>query len=428
MAEPRVSYHVSTESFTQYASPMLSNIVTFALFIAGFPLLIFGADSLVKGASRLAVAWGISALAVGLTVVAYGTSMPELVVTVLAVWKDDNADADAAVESPSDAPAGSRDSDADNSGAADIAVGNVVGSNIANILLVIGAAAVVAPLIVSREIVRRSLPVMVAVSLLVLVFAWDWSGEGRSVITWWQGAILLAGVVLYTWRALVRGRAHKKLEQEESEEIEDEFGHLGESRWAWAIEVARILLGLICLVAGGQFLVNGAVEVAGWLGVTKLMISLTIVALGTSLPEIATCVVAVMRGQRDLAVGNAVGSNIFNILLVLGACAVASPQGGIVINPMALTYDIPIMIGVALLTLPVFYTTYKVARWEGWVFLGLYVAYTVYLILRATSNQSTFAWVMLCVVGMIFAVVLAQSAMQLISHRRARTRLDAKID
>jgi len=397
---------------------MLWNIVTFVLFVAGFPLLSFGADSLVKGASRLAVAWGVSALAVGLTVVAYGTSMPELAVTVLAVWKD------AGVEAGQDAAT----VQAAQRGAADIAVGNVVGSNIANMLLVLGVAATVAPLIVSREVVKRSLPLMVFVSFLVLLFAWDWNDDDHAIIAWWQGLLLVLGVFLYTWRALLRGRAEKRLELHQAEEIEEEFGHLGQGPWAWAIEVARIALGLVCLVAGGKFLVDGAVAVAQWLNVTQLMISLTIVAIGTSLPEIATCVMAVLRGHRDLAVGNAVGSNIFNILLVLGTCAVVAPGGGIDINHLALTRDIPIMLIVAVLAWPVLFTSYVIARWEGWVFLGLYAAYTVYLILRATGDGAAFTTGMIYVVGIIFIIVLTQTVMQIIAHRRPRGRIDTRID
>lgn len=418
---------------------MFWSIVTCVLFIAGFPLLIFGADALVKGASRLAVAWGISALAVGLTVVAYGTSMPELAVTVLAVWTkperaaagaDAGAPANSEAQTDADAPRddGPPHAEAPPNDAADIAVGNVVGSNIANILLVLGAAAAVAPLVVAREVVRRSLPLMIFISLLVLVFAWTFNGGGPPRISRWQGLVLVAGVFLYTWRALARGRAQKRLERAEAEEIEEEFGHLGESHWAWAMEVGRILLGLVCLVAGGRFLVDGAVQVAQWLHVGTLMISLTIVAIGTSLPEVATCVVAVLRGHRDLAVGNAVGSNIFNILLVLGACAAVAPGGGIEISRIALRQDIPVMIAVALLTLPVFYTKFLVSRWEGWVFLGLYAAYTIYLILRASSGGAPLGVVMIGVSAMVFALVITQSVVQMLAGRRARTRIDVRLE
>ena len=382
---------------------MIWNVITFVLFVAGFPLLIFGADSLVKGASRLAVAWGVSALAVGLTVVAYGTSMPELTVTVLAVWKD--------VEG--------------SGGAADIAVGNVVGSNIANILLVLGASAVVAPLIVSSEVVKRSLPLMVVISLMVVVFGWDYDGDGRFSIAWWQGLILVAGVFAYTIRAIQRGRTEKKLQLEQAEEIEEEFGQMGKGKWAWALEVGRIVVGLVCLVAGGKFLVDGAVAVAGWLGVSELVISLTIVAIGTSLPEVATCVVAVLRGHRDLAVGNAVGSNIFNILLVLGSCSIVAPGGGVEINELAMYRDIPFMIIVALLTLPIFYTGHVIARWEGWLFLGLYGAYTIYLILRSAGGGEAFALRMIGAISIIFLVVILQSGMEILAKRRIKAKRSA---
>ena len=386
---------------------MLGTIITFVLFVIGFPLLLFGADWLVKGASRLAVAWGISALAVGLTVVAYGTSMPELAVTVLAVWRDTGASPDAMVDS----------------GAAGIAVGNLVGSNIANILLVLGTAAVVAPLIVSREVLRRSLPLMIFVSFLTLAFAWDWSGDGQSIITWWQGLILVSGVILYTWRAMVRGRAEKKLQLSQAEEIEEEFGQMGTGRWAWAVEVGRIVIGIACLIVGARFLVDGAVAAADWLGVSELVISLTIVAIGTSLPEIATCVVAVLRGHRDLAVGNAVGSNVFNLLLVLGTCSAVAPGGGVEINQLAMMADIPIMIAVALLALPVFYTGSVIARWEGWLFLGLYAAYTIYLILRASESPLLwpFVFAMTALVLLIFALVSLQSVWELLSSRLRAT-------
>ena len=161
---------------------------------------------------------------------------------------------------------------------------------------------------------------------------------------------------------------------------------------------------------------------------SELVISLTIVAIGTSLPEVATCVMAVLRGHRDLAVGNAVGSNLFNILLVLGSCSVVAPGGGVPVNELAMARDIPFMLIVALLTLPVFYTGYIIARWEGWMFLGLYVAYTIYLILRANdppdeggSGGELFALIMMGVIAVIFLIVLAQSAMQLMHQRRAES-------
>ncbi len=405
---------------------MFAGILTLVLFIAGFPLLLFGAEWLVKGASRLAVAWGISALAVGLTVVAYGTSMPELAVTVLAVW---NVSDDAEQPAPGETDAASSPPSNKVHGNPDIAIGNVVGSNIANILLVLGICAVVAPLIVSREVVMRTMPVMIFISFLTLGFAWDWNGDGRPIIAWWQGLILFAGVILYTWRAILRGRAErtaqKKLEAEQADEIEEEFGHMGAGRWAWALEIGRIMVGMVCLVVGARWLVAGAVAGAKWLEVDELIISLTIVAIGTSLPEIVTCVVAVLRGHRDLAVGNAVGSNIFNILMVLGLCSIAAPGGGVLVSPDALTADIPIMIAVAVIALPVFYTGYVISRWEGVMFLLFYVAYTVYLILRQLDSSLLTPFVNVMLFGVLpitFAVLALHSAIDFFGNRTQKVK------
>ncbi|MCA9267995.1 MAG: calcium/sodium antiporter [Planctomycetales bacterium] len=354
-------------------------IVTFVLFLAGFPLLLFGAEWLVKGASRLAVAWGISALAVGLTVVAYGTSMPELAVSAVASWR-------AADPNASTGPRAEAEETSD-----DIAVGNVVGSNIANFLLVLGLSALAAPLVVTKEVVQRSLPLVIFLSFLFFAFAWDWSGDGRAIIARWQGLVFVVGLFVYTFRAIHRGRAQKRAEREQAEEIEEEFGHLGSGKFAWAIELARIVAGLVMLVVGAKWLVDGAVAAAVWLHVSKLVISLTVVAVGTSLPEIVTCVVAVLRGHRDLAVGNAVGSNVFNILMVIGVCSSIAPGGGIEVAPRALYYDIPIMIGVAVLVWPVAYTGFKITRLEGALLLGLYVVYTVYLVVREIEGSPLLA-------------------------------------
>lgn len=383
-------------------------------FLAGFPLLLFGAEWVVKGASRLAVAWGISALVVGLTVVAYGTSAPELAVTIMATWAERPDEGPRAEETRSEAAQQS-------TGNPDIAIGNVVGSNIANILLVLGISAVVAPLIVAPVIVRRSMPLVVFISLLVLVFAWDWNGDGRTVITWWHGLILVAGAVGYTMYAMRRGSAENAT-MPDTDEVEEEFGHMAEGRYAWAFEVLRIVFGMAMLVLGASWLVDGAVAAATWLGVSQLIIALTIVAIGTSLPEVATCVVAVLRGHRDLAVGNAVGSNIFNILLVLGACAVVSPGGGVAISRLAMTSDIPVMIAVAAFALPIFYTGYVIARWEGYLFLGLYAAYTAYLVLREIQSPALgiFVNVMLYVVLPLAVLAVAAHAIAefVVSRRR----------
>lgn len=335
------------------------NVITGILFAIGFVLLIGGAEVLVRGASKLAVVAGISPLVVGLTVVAYGTSAPELAVTVQSSY----------------------------AGQPDIAIGNVVGSNIANILLILGIAASVAPLVVSKQLVRLDVPIMIAISAVMLAMAWD------GVVTQIEGGILVAGAVGYSVFAIELSRKQEKAANAANEDYEPP------PKTSFVVilkQIGLIVVGLALLVVGARWLVNGATALAQWFGVSELIIALTIVAVGTSLPEIATSVIASLRGERDIAVGNAVGSNIFNILLVLGVCAMVAPGAGVPISPSAVTFDIPIMIAVAVACLPIFFTGYAIKRWEGLMFLAYYGAYTTYLYLSATrhSNLDEFGMIM----------------------------------
>jgi cation:H+ antiporter len=330
------------------------DFLTPVLFVAGFGLLVLGAELLVRGAARLAAAAGVSALVIGLTVVAYGTSAPELAVTVLSTCG----------ETPQP----------------DIAVGNVVGSNIANVLLVLGLAAAFAPLVVSHHLVRIGVPLMIAVSVLMLVMGLD----GR--INRLEGILLVLGSVTYTAVAVTYSRRRHRASQAEAE-VNDEPKGRGAALGETLLQLLLIAVGLGMLVLGSKWLIDGAVKLAEWLGVSKLIIGLTIVAIGTSLPEVATSVVASIRGQRDIAVGNVVGSNLFNILLVLGACGVVAPDG-VHVSPAALRFDIPVMIVVAVACLPVFFSDYSIARWEGVVFLVYYAAYLTYLCLAATEHDA----------------------------------------
>lgn len=256
---------------------------TLLLFIAGFGLLVGGAELLVRGASRLAVAVGISPLVVGLTVVAYGTSAPELAVAIHSMYA--------------------------NPPQPDLAIGNVVGSNISNVLLVLGIAAVASPLLVHRQLVRSTVPFMILVSVVV----WLMSLDGR--ITRPEGALLFAGAVVYSLFSVVTSRrsvARERALDSDSETPKSRgIGHL-------VLQLIWIVGGLFLLVVGARWLVDGATEVARLLHVSELIIGLTIVAIGTSLPEIATSLIASLRRHGDIAVGNVVGSNIFNLLLVLG--------------------------------------------------------------------------------------------------------------
>jgi cation:H+ antiporter len=336
------------------------DIITLILFIFGFVLLISGAEVLVRGASRLAIAAGLTPLVVGLTVVAYGTSAPELAVSVQASF----------------------------AGQSDIALGNIVGSNISNILLVLGVSAAVAPLAVSQQLVRWDIPVMIGLSILLFVMGLD------GLISRWDGVILFAGAIGYTVLAIRYSRQQVKVVRAERSEKTVER-KLRPSPRQIAGQLGFIIAGLGLLVLGARWLVNGAVITARIFGVNELVIGLTIVAVGTSLPEIATSIIAGLRGQRDIAVGNAVGSNIFNILLVLGLCSIVAPNG-INVSAPALAFDIPIMIAVAVACLPIFFSGYRIARWEGFLFLGYYAAYTAYLFLNATHHAAltTFSWIM----------------------------------
>jgi len=328
------------------------------MFILGLVALVVGAELLVRGASKLALSFGISSLVVGLTVVSFGTSAPELAVSVQSAW----------------------------SGRVDIALGNVVGSNIFNVLVILGLSALVTPLVVHQQVIRQEVPVMIGVSLLLWALVLD-GGISR-----WEG-ILLAGLVVgYTFLLIRQSRRETAAVQAEVEAEYDEAFDGPAKGWDgwdqhWGAQVMLILAGLALLVAGAQWLVEAAVGFARQLGVSELIIGLTIVAAGTSLPEVATSVMAAIRGERDIAVGNVVGSNIFNILAVLGFSASVAPAD-LAVAPAMLAFDLPIMVAVAVACLPVFFTGARVNRGEGALFLALYAAYTLYLILHATGHAA----------------------------------------
>ena len=327
-----------------------TTVSTLAWFVVGGALLIGGAELLVRGSSRLAVAAGVSPLVVGLTVVAFGTSSPELTVTVGSAY----------------------------AGRADVALGNVVGSSIFNVLFILGLSALIAPLVVAQRLVRLEVPLMIAVSVLSLLLGLD-GRIGRP-----DGLLLFAGIVAYTVFLIRQGRREVASVQAEYEEA---FGSDPRRQNPWLPNAGLVVAGLVLLVIGARWLVDAAVATAAALGVSELVIGLTIVAAGTSLPELATSVLAALRGERDIAVGNVVGSNLFNLLAVLGLGSLVAP-GGVSVSPGALTFDIPVMIAVAVATLPIFFTGHTISRWEGAVFLAYYVAYTTYLILDAAEHAA----------------------------------------
>jgi cation:H+ antiporter len=317
--------------------------------IAGLVLLVWGAELLVRGASRIATAVGISPLVVGLTVVAFGTSSPELAVSVMSAFK----------------------------GQADLALGNVVGSNIFNVLFILGLSAAITPLIVAQQLVRFDVPVMIVISFLALILGYD------NSISRLDGIILFAGAIAYTVFLIRQSR--KESSAAVTAEYEQEFG--GKTPGSLWKNILLVVIGLVGLILGSKWLVSSAISIAQHFGVSEMVIGLTIVAAGTSMPEVATSVVAALRGERDIAVGNVVGSNIFNILCVLGLSSIIAPSG-IEVSAAALRFDIPVMIAVAVACLPVFFAGYLISRWNGIAFLAFYIAYIVYLIFTATNHEA----------------------------------------
>ncbi|WP_428386186.1 calcium/sodium antiporter [Mucisphaera sp.] len=343
------------------------------LILLGLVLLTAGGETLIRGASRLAAAAGIPPLLVGLTVVAFGTSAPELAVSIKAAL----------------------------TGEADLALGNVVGSNTFNILLILGLSALILPLSASMQLIRLDVPVMVGVS----VVAWFLAGNG--LISRFEGVLLAIGLVAYTAFQIRLGLRLPAAD-----------GAPSTSTRLWPA-LLGIAVGLTLLVLGSRALVDGATAIAQSFGVSELMIGLTVIASGTSLPEVATSVIAAVRGQRDLAIGNVVGSNIFNILGVLGIAAALSPAG-IAVAPAALRFDIPIMVAVAFACLPIFITAGRIDRWEGGLFLFFYAAYLVFLVLAATTHPGLNAFTS-AMAGFVIPLVVVTLALSLIYTRAPRS-------
>ncbi|MEJ5299332.1 MAG: calcium/sodium antiporter, partial [Armatimonadota bacterium] len=292
---------------------------------------------------------------------------------------------------------------------------NVVGSNIFNVLAVLGFSALASPLVVQRRLVRSDVPLMVLLSFGVAALCLDGS-LGRL-----EGATLAASLAGYLWWTVRRARAEGCEAGGESGE-----GHPGDN--SVLRDIALTAAGLLLLPAGARMLVSGASEIARALGATELVIGLTIVAAGTSLPEVATSVMAALRGERDIAVGNVVGSNIFNLLCVLGLAGMLSPSP-VVVPEAALRFDIPVMLACAVACLPVAYTGYRIDRWEGALFTAYYFAYLTFLALDATGHSAAgpYARVMLAFVLPLTAVTLCTMAVRTWTARRVRARARAKI-
>ena len=301
----------------------------------GLALLVFGGDALVKGAVNLALKLGIPALIVGLTVVAFGTSAPELLVSIQAAL----------------------------AGQPGIALGNVVGSNIVNILLILGLPALITTIHSSQSDTARSYWIMIATTLLLIGLS------TTGVLVWWHGLILLAGLGLMIGDSIRQARAHRDAQDEDLEGAD--------TGMSMPKIVLFLILGIVALAIGARLLVDGAVNIARAVGVSETVIGLTLVALGTSLPELVTSIVAAVRKQADVAMGNVIGSNIFNILSILGITTLIAP---LAVDPALLRFDYWVMLAVALALLPFAVLRRDITRWVGVVFVGAYVAYAVVLV------------------------------------------------
>lgn len=361
--------------------------MTLLLLLGGFLLLVGGGEALVRGAASLGRTLGLSSLIIGLTVVSSATSAPELAVSTGAAL----------------------------SGSPGLALGNVVGSNIANILFVLGLTAIFGALVVKVQLIKADIPIMIGFSVIALLMALD------GGISTFEGAVLVGMLVLYLVVTVVLARRQTRGEKSEAQEAtKAETGaQAGEDRADGAVradpldvdravgggsvkltkslrttklrsvmvDLVLLAVGIALLVVGAQMLVSAASTIALSLGVSDLIIGLTIVAIGTSLPELATSVIAALRGERDMAVGNLVGSNIFNIGAVLGLTAIISPDG-VEVAAAAVNFDLPVMIAAALVLLPLAFTAASIGRLEGLVLVALYSAYVVYLVLYAAGHDA----------------------------------------
>ena len=323
------------------------------LLVGGLVGLVVGAELLVRGASRLALSFGISPLVVGLTIVAFGTSAPEMTVSVGAVLK----------------------------GQTGLALGNAVGSNIFNVLGILGLAALITPLAVHLQVIRQEVPIMIGAALLVMVMSLDGS------FSLFDGLLLTSLLLAYTLFLVRQSRA-------QGAEAGDYAAH-ADSGGSRLLQIGMLITGLALLVGGSEAMVTAAVGFARRLDVSEVVIGLTIVAVGTSLPEVATSVTAALKGERDIAVGNVVGSCVFNLLGVVGLGSLAaafSGAGALPVPPAVAHFDLWVMLAALAACLPIFLTGREVARWEGALFLAYYLAYAAYLVLRAQAHDALTAF------------------------------------
>jgi len=315
-------------------------LLAFCFIALGTVLLAIGSNVMVKGASNLALMLGVTPLVIGLTVVAFGTSSPELVISIRAAL----------------------------AGSSDVAVGNIVGSNIANVLLIVGLSSLISPMRVSLQILKIDVPIMIFASVAF------WFAASDGVITRVESGLFLLALVGYVVMQVRLSRREGKSSQAEYVE---EVDNILEKKTGPLVSAGLTAFGLLVLLGGAQLFLDGALTIARATGLSELIIGLTVVAVGTSLPEIATSVAASYRGNDDIALGNVVGSNILNLFGVLAICSLISP---IAVPAQALVFDIPIMVASAIALAPIMFRGQEIARWEGALFLFCYASYLAYSI------------------------------------------------
>ena len=301
-------------------------------------MLYFGAEGLVSGSSSIAVRVGITPLVVGLTIVAFGTSSPELVVSIAASLQEKS----------------------------EIVLGNVIGSNICNIALIVGVAAMIRPIRVDIKLIKTDIWIMIGISLLLIIILFD------GMINFYDGLILFAGILIYNYATIYMAKTFGPPDEKSTTSYNTEIKKPERKTW---LDVLFIIGGIVVLVVGANLFLQGAIDIASFLGASEALIGLSIVAFGTSLPELATSVVAAIKNEGDISIGNAIGSNIFNILFILGAAALISPISGENIEWI----DLGMMMFVAIIIFPLAWTKFKLTRPEGAFLLIIYVSYIYYL-------------------------------------------------
>ncbi len=317
--------------------------VDFIIFIVGLVVLYFAAEWLVKGSSAIALRMEITPLIVGCTVVAFGTSAPELVVSLAAVLNENDG----------------------------ISVGNIIGSNIANLALILGVASMIRPMEVQSQVIKREYPVMLVASLILVGLAYDGN------LTRLDGGIMLAGMTIYLGYMIVLAR--RSMVSDDVEVDLEDLEDIDPEKSSNLKDAAMVGVGIIGLAFGAKLMVDSAVSIATVMKIPELVIGISVVAIGTSLPELATSAVAAIKGESDISVGNVIGSNVFNIFLVLGCVATITP---ISVGEAAITYDLWIMIAVTLCIWPIMWSGGKINRLEGGILVIGYFAYMVWLFLR----------------------------------------------